>query len=311
MNMSSRNTTDTPLKSDANGYYLEINNGIHELPMMNWTSTNDASFFVVAYNGETQSSNPLSATRADGGAALRVQCAIYSSDRVIVSPVYGNKAAQMDSADTTHTATQKALMIQSVRKTNVLVSVVSRGSSCTAYLNGGTFTKTESGSDYGGTHTQKARIGHDGGTYNGGWYSGDDLKMREILIYKGALSDTDRQKVEGYLAWKWRLQTDTVKTGLPATHSFYSINPSESIIAPIDIYRINHIKSQKMPDTDTTLMGATVPLIQAGGFVYNAVSGGHTSINDIFNRYVSKEVGVQSLTQKNTGKSSARKTHKK
>lgn len=30
-------------------------------------------------------------------------------------------------------------------------------------------------------------------------------KISEILLFKGALSNSDRQKVEGYLAWKWNL----------------------------------------------------------------------------------------------------------
>jgi len=44
--------------------------------------------------------------------------------------------------------------------------------------------------------------------------------IREIVI-TGILSDTDRQKMEGYLAWKWGLQTN-----LPATHPFKLGPPS-------------------------------------------------------------------------------------
>ncbi len=41
----------------------------------------------------------------------------------------------------------------------------------------------------------------------------------EIIIYSGALSTTQRQQVEGYLAWKWGLQSS-----LPAGHP-YSVQP--------------------------------------------------------------------------------------
>ena len=42
----------------------------------------------------------------------------------------------------------------------------------------------------------------------------------EILIYNAALSTLNRQKVEGYLAWKWGLQTS-----LPSSHPYYSTLP--------------------------------------------------------------------------------------
>ena len=42
----------------------------------------------------------------------------------------------------------------------------------------------------------------------------------EILIYNTALTIAQRQAVEGYLAWKWGLQTN-----LPTTHPFYKFAP--------------------------------------------------------------------------------------
>ena len=42
----------------------------------------------------------------------------------------------------------------------------------------------------------------------------------EVLIYNVALSDTDRQRIEGYLAWKWGLTS-----GLPADHPYKSAAP--------------------------------------------------------------------------------------
>jgi hypothetical protein len=41
--------------------------------------------------------------------------------------------------------------------------------------------------------------------------------MSEILVYNTSLSTSDRQKVEGFLSWKWGLQTN-----LPNTHPYYS-----------------------------------------------------------------------------------------
>jgi sugar lactone lactonase YvrE len=43
----------------------------------------------------------------------------------------------------------------------------------------------------------------------------------EVLYYQNSVSITDRQKLEGHLAWKWGLNTY-----LPASHPYYSTNPS-------------------------------------------------------------------------------------
>lgn len=48
----------------------------------------------------------------------------------------------------------------------------------------------------------------------------------EFLIYNTNLSQTQRQEVEGYLAWKWGIQAN-----LPSTHPFYS-NPL-SLVHPV------------------------------------------------------------------------------
>uniref|UniRef100_A0A6C0HSB0 Lectin/glucanase superfamily protein n=1 Tax=viral metagenome TaxID=1070528 RepID=A0A6C0HSB0_9ZZZZ len=44
--------------------------------------------------------------------------------------------------------------------------------------------------------------------------------MSEILVYNTSLSTTDRQKIEGYLSWKWGIQGN-----LPSTHPYYSVSP--------------------------------------------------------------------------------------
>jgi hypothetical protein len=42
----------------------------------------------------------------------------------------------------------------------------------------------------------------------------------EIIIYNSVLSTAQIQKIEGYLAWKWGIQTS-----LPANHPYYSVKP--------------------------------------------------------------------------------------
>jgi hexokinase len=44
--------------------------------------------------------------------------------------------------------------------------------------------------------------------------------IAEVAIYNNVLSTGDRQKIEGYLAWKWGLQGN-----LPAGHPYKTISP--------------------------------------------------------------------------------------
>jgi hypothetical protein len=60
---------------------------------------------------------------------------------------------------------------------------------------------------------------HDGvSPQNGTFLTGN---INEILYYNRLLSDTERQTVEGYLAWKWNLQSN-----LPTRHPFRWVQPS-------------------------------------------------------------------------------------
>jgi len=59
-----------------------------------------------------------------------------------------------------------------------------------------------------------------GANGNSGYDCGGTYEPFEILIYNHYLTDSERQKVEGYLAWKWGLQGS-----LPAGHPYLSFPP--------------------------------------------------------------------------------------
>ena len=64
---------------------------------------------------------------------------------------------------------------------------------------------------------------YDRNAHNG--WCGD---LAEVVIYSTALTTAQRQQVEGYLAWKWGLQTY-----LPNTHPYYSTNPNAGTITTV------------------------------------------------------------------------------
>jgi len=55
--------------------------------------------------------------------------------------------------------------------------------------------------------------------YDNGAYT--TVNIGEILLYNSVLTTNQRQSIEGYLAWKWGLQS----TNLPITHPYYSAAP--------------------------------------------------------------------------------------
>lgn len=57
-------------------------------------------------------------------------------------------------------------------------------------------------------------------TIGGNVYGSLNGFISEILVYNTSLTQSDRQKVEGYLSWKWGLQSN-----LPTTHPYYSNAP--------------------------------------------------------------------------------------
>jgi hypothetical protein len=54
-------------------------------------------------------------------------------------------------------------------------------------------------------------------SFNGRYLTGF---IQEVLIYNSVLTGTQRQELEGYLAWKWGLQKS-----LPGSHPFFNFPP--------------------------------------------------------------------------------------
>lgn len=105
--------------------------------------------------------------------------------------------------------------------TFALISNVMTGTSTNAgWVNGTSFSTTNNTSlstkNIGATGTVAGFVGAGRLSSNIQYFLSGDIA--EILIFSGALATTQRQQVEGYLAWKWGLQTL-----LPTTHPYYRV----------------------------------------------------------------------------------------
>ncbi len=65
------------------------------------------------------------------------------------------------------------------------------------------------------------------GTYQSGVGYNPQFSIGEVIIYNKFLSTTERQQVEGYMAWKWGLSAN-----LPSNHPYKNSPPGLSIAVP-------------------------------------------------------------------------------
>lgn len=171
-------------------------------------ASEDFSIFAV-FNYLAASNNPLPIIGKNAGAAVpEFRLAFDTNKSAQIS--YHNPSNIQASSSVTFTTTGRLLMNGSV----------SRSSSMQVFLNGGStlgpVTSTTSATGSLSATSVDVLIGR-------GWITPNrffDSDMYEIILYKGsALTTAQRQQIEGYLAWKWNLQSN-----LPSTHPFTQAN---------------------------------------------------------------------------------------
>jgi hypothetical protein len=134
---------------------------------------------------------------------------------------------------TNSTGSSKATAISVVSGWHMISVVSSRTGNTVITIDGygNTNTGTASGNATSLSSNSITYIGRDQTTY---WNSG----IGEILMYNTTINSTIQQTIEGYLAWKWGLQTN-----LPTLHnalqipqiSIYQTRPFARLLAPTDI----------------------------------------------------------------------------
>jgi len=92
--------------------------------------------------------------------------------------------------------------------------------------------------------------------------SGTAYGLGEVLFYDGALSTQDRQRVEGYLTWKWGAQRTSypgASTNITIAHPFY--NFQTATITPFDPRILGNLYMW-YDGADTTTITGSAPMTQ-------------------------------------------------
>jgi hypothetical protein len=99
-----------------------------------------------------------------------------------------------------------------------MIEMMTASSVNTVYTNGGNAGSAVTAS-YSGSGTSLLGVGFNGGSPVSTQYLTGSIY--EVVVYNSALTGTQRQQIEGYLAAKWGLSTS-----LPTSHPYYSIPPN-------------------------------------------------------------------------------------
>jgi len=206
--------------------YLNFNGTSNYLLNTSMSVSQPYSFYVVGYsltsaNNYYRILNGLSGSSTDGILFVGVLAAN-------VAMFIGNGPNWNDiNAIVPTTTALNTWVIYSATVTVATLNPFLNGSACTSKT--GSYTaNTLSGLNIGGG-TSSTGVG--GQPFQG--------YISEILMYSYVLSASQRQQVEGYLAWKWGMNssstTKPTTITLPVSHSFYNTRPFSRNFTPLDV----------------------------------------------------------------------------
>ena len=91
------------------------------------------------------------------------------------------------------------------------------------FVGSDTLTNPNSFNSSGNYNIQHYRIGDNVGSSNNNFVANAQLKgyISEVIIYKTLLSSSEREVIEGYLSWKWGLESK-----IPSTHPYKNAPPT-------------------------------------------------------------------------------------
>jgi PKD repeat protein len=180
--------------------------GSNDVLTFNGSSITNSDYTVAAVTARTSPKSTnyyLGGTQSSNNRNLHVG---WRSDTVMTHAQYGN---DMDASVAGHSTPQPTLQ----------VSRHSGSTGKTMYLDGSQASTNSS------TTGLLSWTGAAVGRYNSSYFQGN---VGEVLLVSSALSDADRQRLEGYLAHKWG-----TTASLPANHPYKSAAPTATSATPV------------------------------------------------------------------------------
>jgi hypothetical protein len=198
-----------------NGLSAIYFNGSSYMTGSNANTTTTGTFFLIA-------------TLASGQGAGQQYTSAYGFGRVVPGSAGYNEVQSINGISCQNAAPSLALSPQRNNangptytipsyNTAFMHTTVCNGTTMAGYGNGSSLGTTASSGNFAytfyniGSQTSQSPI-----FYNYNWTG----FVGELIAYNNALSDAQRQQVEGYLAWKWGLQSS-----LPSNHPFFNVPP--------------------------------------------------------------------------------------
>lgn len=192
------NTAQTTSISFNGNNYMQIPS--------NFMSTINGSMFVV-FRAPTALSNPTQMVIQDQAAWGMLDFQLQPT-QFVVSTAQSSIVSQFRSPVTNYAITS--------------IEIIKQQSTINTYLNGSLNQTVKFSSFYSTGDTLDfpniGRYTSSGVEVQNARFVGD---LQEIIIYNSTLTTSARQAIEGYLAWKWFLQSS-----LPTVHPYYSLAPT-------------------------------------------------------------------------------------
>ena len=195
-----------PWNNDIQNTSISFNGSNYMQIPNNFMSTINGSMFAV-FRSPTALTNPTQMVIQDQAAWGMVDFQLQPT-QFIVSTAQSSIVSQFTTPITNYAITS--------------IEIIKQQSSINTYLNGSLNQTVKFSSFYSTGDTLDfpniGRYTSSGIENQSARFVGD---LQEIIIYNSTLTTNMRQIVEGYLAWKWFLQSS-----LPRTHPYYAIGPN-------------------------------------------------------------------------------------
>jgi hypothetical protein len=208
-------------KSGSNNTGTNGTPGASTMPSVTtWTNGNQAARFVAGSKNSVKTTNTIPNSNVTYFMVTRFQAAMASgAGYLMINNIDGQRQIF-----TTSTSFPVAVFAHANSSSNVQVASVNQSvpflysATIVTGTNGfATFTNGVANATR-NTTTSSPSVNYFGSANGDSGYVTADIG--EIILYNTALTPIQRQRVEGYLAWKWDLQDD-----LPASHPYREIKP--------------------------------------------------------------------------------------